>query len=560
MHDEMHAAVPTVSIVVPVYQPEVAHLQAAVDSVLTQSSSDWQLLLVADGPQPGPVDEVLDRLDDERVVLHRRAEQGGIVAASNDAIGLATGDVVCFLDNDDVLERGAIDALQQAFADFDDTDLVYTDEDKLDAGGLRVAPFHKPGWSPERLRSQMYLGHLVGYRRSLIEKVGGLRAEFNGAQDHDLALRASEQARRITHIPRVLYHWRMVETSTALDPEAKLWAFEAGVNAVQSHLDRVGIPAVASLSHRWTVTVDPALTDHPLVSIIVLTGGSKRIAGGREILLVENAIASVVGMSSYPNYEILVVLDRGAPDELGHRLVELGQGRVRIVRDTEPFSFSGANNMAVGHADGDLLLFLNDDTEVITPDWLERMVLLLEIDDIGAVGCRLEYHDGTIQHAGVVGRHGGPGHRSMGLHGDDSGSFQSLHMAINTLAATGACLGVSRAKFEAVGGFSLAFPMNFNDVDLCLKLVAQGWRTAVDNRTRLVHFESSTRESTVESWEHLLLLDRWRHLLHNDPWDNRNLHGYGVEDLPPPTALTRLRELTGRTFESRSWPMAVEPA
>ncbi len=551
----------TVSIVVPVYRPQPQHLREAIESVLAQTSDGWELVLVADGPQPGEIERILSGLDDERILVHRRSDQGGIVAASNDAIDRASGEFVCFLDNDDTLDPSAIQALHEVIAAQPDTDVIYTDEDKLDLDGRRVVPFHKPGWSPERLRSQMYIGHLAAYRTSLVRDIGCLRAEFNGSQDHDLALRATEQARRIVHIPRVLYHWRMSETSTAFDPSTKDWAFEAGVRAVQSQLDRLGMLATAVRDHDrvGVVSVNPRLDRYPLVSVVVLTGGTSRIASGRDMVLVENCVASVVAMSSYPNYEIVVVLDRFAPDALGDRLLALGQGHVRLLRDTEEFSFAGANNKAVRGAAGDLLIFLNDDTEVITPDWIERFVLYLLQPDVGAVGCCLEYPDGTIQHAGVASREGGPGHRSVGMLRDETGEFQALGLTLNALAVTGACLGVAREKFEAVGGFTLLFPLSFNDVDLCLKLVSQGWRTVLDNRTRIVHFESSSREPAVKSWEHLLLLERWWHLLNDDPWDNGNLVGYRVDEIPPPTALTRLRELTGQSFAPRSWPLELVP-
>jgi GT2 family glycosyltransferase len=542
-----------ISVAVPVYRPDPRHLEEAIESVLHQTSPAWELVLVADGSQPAEVDHVLDALDDPRIVVHRRQDQGGIVAASNDAIARATGAFVGFLDNDDTLDRSAVAACIDAIAAHDDTDVVYTDEDKLDGAGVRVVPFHKPSWSPERLRGQMYIGHLAVYRRSLIDELGGLRDEYQGAQDHDLALRATEVARRVTHIPRVLYHWRMSETSTAQDPTAKQWAFEAGVRAVQSHLDRVGLPATAALDPAYVVAVDPALHDHPPVSLIMLTGGRRRIAGGAEMLLVENALRSVVRDSTYPDYEVVVVLDQSTDPALGPRLEEIGGGRVRIVRDPEPFSFSRANNLGVSASSGKYLIFLNDDTQVVTPDWIERFVLWMSQEEVGAVGCCLEYADGRIQHAGIVSRHGGPGHRYAGFHGHEGGAFQSLRLTLNTLAVTGACLGVAREKFEAVGGFTLLFPVNFNDVDLCLKLVSRGWRTVCDNRARLVHFESSSRAAEVESWEHLLLLERWRHLINGDPWDNGNTDG--VYEIPPPTALTRLRELADANFPTRSWPL-----
>lgn len=547
---------PFISIVVPVYRPDPDHLQAAISSVVDQSDSDWQLVLVADGPQPADVDAVLDASADDRITVARRKEQGGIVDASNDGIGLSTGEFVTFLDNDDTLSPRAVAACRFAVEQHDDVDVIYTDEDKLDIRGRRVDPFHKPSWSPERLRTQMYTGHLGVYRRSLVEQVGRMRAAFNGSQDHDLALRVTEIARRITHIPQVLYHWRQSATSTALDPSAKDWAFEAGVRAVQDHLDRSGVPATAVRdgARVGVIAVNPRLTEFPLVSVIVLTGGRRRTSRGADFVLVENAIRSVVEDSTYPNYEIVVVLDRTSTDQLAERLLELGKGRVRIVRDHQPFSFSGANNLGVSHAFGDHLIFLNDDTEIVTPDWMERFVLWMSLDGVGAVGCCLEYPDGRVQHAGVFSRNGEPSHRYAGFHGTAPGAFGVLGLTINCLAVTGACLGVMRERFDAVGGFSTVFPLNFNDVDLCLKLVDRGWRTVLDNRTRIVHFETSSRPKVVESWEHLSMLERWSGLLHDDPWDNVNLRGYGVEETPAPPQLTELRERSGWAPAPRSWP------
>lgn len=544
------------SIVVPVYRPEPQHLREAIRSVETQTDPDWQLLLVADGPQPPEVDAILDDCVDERMTVVRRSEQGGIVAASNDGIEHADGDFLTFLDNDDTLSERAVAVCRFAIEQHDDVDVVYSDEDKLDPSGRRVDPFHKPGWSPERLRCQMYIGHLAVYRRSVVEAVGRLRPAFNGSQDHDLALRATEIARRVSHVPQVLYHWRQASTSTAFDPSTKDWAFEAGVRAVQDHLERVGIPAVAERDHQrvGVIAVNPQLVEFPLVSVIILTGGRRRTARGVDFVLVETAVASVVEQSSYPNYEIVVVLDRTSTDELAERLLDIGGGRVRIVRDSEPFSFSGANNLGVSHAFGERLIFLNDDTEVITPDWMERFVLWMSTDGVGAVGCCLEYPDGRIQHAGVYSRRGEPSHRYAGFSAAAPGAFGVLSTTTNSLAVTGACLGVLRDKFEAVGGFSTVFPLNFNDVDLCLKLVDRGWRTVLDNRTRIVHFETSSRPEVVESWEHLSMLERWSQLLNDDPWDNQNLEGYGVEETPAPAALTELRERSGWAPLPRVWP------
>ena len=547
----------TLSIVVPVYRPDPVVFREAIESVLAQTDPDWELLLVADGPQPDHTDEILNALSDQRIRVERLESQQGIIAATNAGISASTGEFVSFLDNDDVLHVDAVAAVRAAYADAEAVDVVYTDEDKLDLEGRRIDPFHKPAWSPERLRAQMYIGHFAAYRRALVDELGGMRPGYDGAQDHDLALRVTERARRVAHVPRVLYHWRQGAESTALDPAAKTWAFEAGVRAVQDHLERVGLEAVAALEpSRMIITVDPALTSTPMVSVIILTGGFERTVAGETFVLVERAIRSIVGRTTYSDYEIVVVFDRNSTDELVERVVALGDGRVRVVRDDQPFSFSGANNLGVSQAMGERLVFLNDDTEIVTPDWLERMVLWMDQPDVGAVGCLLEYPDGRIQQAGVFSRRGEPFHRSCGLAAATHGYFNANLITLNSLAVTGACLGVRRDRYEAVGGYSTAFPMNFNDVDLCLKLVAKGWRTVLDNRLRVVHYETSSRPVRVDEWEVRLMEERWMSILSNDPWDNPNLDAYRVDEIPPPPALTRLRELNGWRWPTRVWPVA----
>lgn len=538
------------SVLVPVYKPEPEHLIECIQSVIDQTTSDWELCLVADGPQSAEVDAILD-WDDKRIKVHRRPENGGIIAASRDALAMATGEFIALLDNDDTLALNALGSMAWYMAEYPDADVVYSDEDKLDLDGNRVDPFHKPAWSPERLRTQMYLGHLGVYRRNLVNEVGGFRDGFDGSQDHDLALRVTEVARSILHVPQVLYHWRAVETSTASSPGAKDWAFDAGVRAVQSHLERTGFPAIAKRSsiHPGVIDLEPALEEFPLVSIVIPTGGGERIVRGATVVLAEHAIESVVARSTYPNYEIIVVLDCHSTIELEHRLVEIGQGHVKIVRDEKDFSFAGASNLGSIAGAGDILLFLNDDTEVHLDNWIERLVMYATQSGIGAVGAKLLYADGRIQHAGVWSRDGGPGHRYPGYRGSHPGYMSSLWLAQNCIAVTGACLMVERNKFEAVGGFCTQFPLNFNDVDLCLKMSSAGHRTVVDCATTHTHLESSTRNPEVKDWEYYQLRDRWERFLHRDPWDNPHHVAHGVEEFPPPMAATTVLKEVMRDTE-----------
>jgi GT2 family glycosyltransferase len=533
------------SILVPVYRPEPEHLTECIQSVIDQTTSDWELCLVADGPQSTEINEILN-WDDPRIKIYHREANGGIIAASRDALAMATGEFIALLDNDDTLAPNALGSIAWYLADYPDADVIYSDEDKLDAEGNRVDPFHKPGWSPERLRTQMYLGHLGIYRRTLVDEVGGFRDGFDGSQDHDLALRVTEVARSVLHVPQVLYHWRAVETSTASSAGAKDWAFDAGVKAVQSHLDRTSFPAVAkrSASHPGVIDLEPALSEHPKVSIVMPTGGWPRIVRGRNVVLAEHAVASVVAQTSYPNYELVMVLDRNSTQELEDNLLSIGGDRVRIVRDEREFSFAASSNLGAIVGDGEILTFLNDDTEVAMDNWLDRLVMYATQPNLGAIGAKLLYADGRIQHAGVWSRDGGPGHRYPGYRASHPGYMSSLWLAQNCIAVTGACLTVERRKFEEVGGFSTLFPLNFNDVDLCLKLSSAGYRTVVDCATTHTHLESSTRDPAVKDWEYYRLRDRWERFLSGDPWDNPHHIAHGVEEFPPPrTSTTVLKEV-----------------
>ena len=554
---------PIFSVLTPVWHPDPAHLEACVESVLAQTTAEWELCLVLDGPQPPDTESVVDRLaarDRRRIRVRRRAENGGIAAATDDALGMAAGHYAVLLDNDDTLAPEALGTVAWELDQYDDVDLVFTDEDHLDfTTGERMNPFYKPGFSMERLRQQMYLGHLLVLRRSLVDEVGGFRPGFDGSQDHDLALRVAERARRVLHVPKLLYHWRESPTSTAMDAGAKDWAYEAGVRAVASHLERTGFPATASRNPDWPGIIDltPALDDHPTASVVIPTGGARRAVGGVDVVLVEQAVRSLAQRSTYPTVEIVVVLDRDTEPGLVRTLTRAaGPVPLQAVRDDRPFNFAKACNLGAVRARGEVLVFLNDDTEITMADWLERLVMYATRPDIGAVGAKLRYGDGRIQHAGTWSRHGNPHHRYVGFAGDHPGYLAALATAQNCLSVTAACLAVERAKFEEVGGFATVFPLAYNDVDLCLKLSRSGYRTVVDCATEVVHHESSSRDPSVADWELDLLRRRWAPILDNDPYDNPNHTAYGVEEYPPTSAyLAELRDRTGRSdYRARAWP------
>ncbi len=546
---------PTISLLVPVYHPVISELRECIDSVRDQTYPSWELCLALDGPQPPEVRAAIESYDDPRLLVNERAENGGISAASNDALALATGEFVGLLDNDDTLAPWALERMVQEIAAHPDADFLYSDEDKLDENGRRLDHFPKPGWSPERLRSHMYTGHFTVYRTDLVRRVGGFRSDYDGSQDHDLALRVSEEAREVVHIPEVLYHWRMSINSAASGPDAKPWAYDAGLRAIQSHLDRVGIDAEATKIEGYPgyLKYEPRSAPDTTVSIVIVTGGRHRVVRGETVRLVDQAIASILGRSTFAEFEIIVVLDQHADLVLEHDLQAMDP-RVRVVRDHAPFNYSAANNLGASWAGGELIVFLNDDIEVITPNWLERMAMFALLPGVGAVGARLDFADGRIQHAGIMARTV-PQHRARGAKHPYYGLMGGLQVAThNVSAVTGACLMVRRDRFFDVGGFPEDLPLSYNDVDLCFRFLHAGLRNILDMHTRLFHFESSSRQPDVRPDELSILQSRWGRLLRSDPYDNPIFDHSTSEEKPPPAILTMLQEWGHERAPARALP------
>jgi GT2 family glycosyltransferase len=522
---------PRFSIVTPVYETPPEVLRAMLASVRRQGFEDWELCLVDDASAHPHVAELLAEFEtrDPRVRIKRRQANGGIVVASNDALGMAGGEFVVLLDHDDVLHPDALALVADALDANPEADYLYTDEDKIDASGLHLGPFFKPDWSPERMRTQMYTCHLSVLRRSVVEEVGGFDAEYEGSQDWDLVLKVSERARAVVHLPRVLYHWRMLETSAAGGgEEAKPWAFEAGTRAIQAHCERIGLQARAErdLEHPGVYHLRPDLQDEPLVSIVMPTAGQQREVRYERQTLVTHCLRSIVATSTYENYEIVVVYDLGTPLEVLEELREIAGARLRLVPFEEPFNFSAKINLGAVHSHGEHLLLLNDDMEVIEPDWLQRLVMYSRLPSIGAVGGRLLWQDGRLQHVGIQFVNGLPGHLHHGFAGDFNGYANKILVAQNFLAVTGACLMTPKDVFERLGGLTTTFPINYNDMDYCLKLCADGLRVVYDPDTLLYHFESSSRSVEVEDWEKEQFLARWLPLTGVDPYSNPHLdHG-----------------------------------
>ena len=520
---------PLLSVLMPVYNTDERWLRAAIASVQNQLYTNWELC-VADDHSPNPRVAVVLRemaAQDTRLKVHFRDVNGHISAASNSALALASGEFVVLLDHDDELPRHALAAVVHELNRHPETDIIYSDEDRLDQAGRRYAPYFKPDWSPELFRGQNLISHIGVYRTTMIRKVGGFREGLEGSQDYDLALRVVEQTRpeRIRHIPHVLYHWRAIPGSAALGVDQKSYAHDAARLAVQEHFARTGVQAACESA--------PGVPYHqriryrlpeprPHVTIIIPTRD--------RVDLLSRCVHSVLSRSTYGALDVLIV-DNGstAPESLAY--FEEVQSPVSVMRVDEPFNFSRVNNLAAARARGTILCFLNNDTEVISPDWLEEMVSHAVREDVGAVGAMLYYPDDTIQHAGVVlGLGGIASHPHRGLRRGAPGYYGRAALTQAASAVTAACMVVRKAAFDAVGGFDETLAVAYNDVDFCLRLGARGLRNVWTPFAELYHFESVSRGDDAQGpsrerflRESQLMRDRWQGLLDADPYYNPNL-------------------------------------
>jgi GT2 family glycosyltransferase len=507
------------SIVTPVFNPPLWALEECIASVLGQGFADWEWCIADDCSTDS---NVLDRLrelarSEERVRLHERSANGGIVAASNDALKLATGEYVVLLDHDDSLSCDALQVVSDLLEYCPDTDYIYSNEDKVDQTGRHFDVFHKPSWAPERLLGQNYCCHLSVLRRSIVQEVGNFREGFEGSQDYDLILRVTEVSKHIRHIPEVLYHWRVVEGSTALEQFAKPYAIEAARKAVEEHLDRVGVQAQVTTTKHGYQRVRRTLLRQPLVSIIIPSAAFTKTVRGAERLLLTEALYSITSKTTYTNYEIVVVLDTNTFSKDRGLQNILDDERIVVVDYSKPFDFSDKCNVGAVHARGEILLFLNDDTELISPDWLETLLGHLSDAKVGMVGARLLLEDGSIQSAGHT---NDPSPHSFGLGSsqDDPGEFGNLAIAQERSGLTGACFALSRSLYFEVGGMSLKYPHCFNDVDLCFKILEKELRLVWTPFADLYHFESLSRDPTPRNAEVAALYERWSRYFGEDKY------------------------------------------
>ncbi|PLZ12505.1 glycosyltransferase family 2 protein [Fischerella thermalis] len=517
---------PKFSIIMPVYNVEAKWLTQAIESVRNQIYSNWELCIADDASTESHIYEILTHYSqlDSRIKVVFRTENGHISAASNSALELATGDYIALLDHDDELAINALFENAQLINRYPEADFIYSDEDKIDSKGKRFSPCFKPDWSPEYFYSCMYTCHLGVYRTSIVREIGGFRSEYNGSQDYDLVLRFIEKTKNIFHIPKILYHWRSISASAASGSQAKPWAYTAGRKALESMLERSIYPGrVEETPNPGIYRVRRDIIGNPLVSIIIPSAGATVNTASGSLCLLENCIRSVQQMSTYRNFEIIVVDGYDIPDATLEKLFSLG---VELVRCAEPFNFSMRINRGAAKAKGQFLLLLNDDTEVITSDWLESMLELAQQTEIGAVGAKLLFPDGRLQHVGVMILEGNPCHAFYGFDNEQSGYFCSNIVNRNYLAVTAACLMMRQEVFQLLGGLDEAFPLNYNDVDLCLKAHQAGYRNVVTPYAQLIHYESASRQKGLKPGEWNQLNHKWKNYfdkLGTDPYYNPNL-------------------------------------
>ena len=512
---------PKISVIVPVYNTERNMLVSMLNSVLSQTYDNWELCIV-DGNSDVPyIKNVLLEYagKDTRIKVSFLERNYNIAGNSNRALELATGEFITFLDHDDELAPFALYEVVRVLNESQEIDVIYSDEDKINPSGKRCAPFFKPDWSPDLLLSVNYICHLLVIRKSLVDKVGGFREGYDGAQDYDLVLRCISKTSNIAHIPKIIYHWRMHADSTAQNIYSKDYAHESGKKALKEYLTRNGIDAeicggIGITNYR----IRYRFKHMPKISIIIPFKDKYRF--------LKKCIDSILQKSSYKNYEIILVSNNSSEKQLFNYLAQLRNlSFVKILSYNEPFNYSKINNYAAKHSDGEVLLFLNNDTEVISEDWIESMLEHAMRNEVGAIGCKLLYPDKTIQHAGViVGLTGFAGHVFSRLPDDAYTYFGSVDFIRNFLAVTGACMMVRRNVFDEIGGFDERFILCGSDVEICFRFIRHGYRIIYTPFARLYHHEAITRGKEIPTEDFKLSLAAYNKYLNNgDPYYNPNL-------------------------------------
>ena len=518
---------PKISIVIPLYETPEKYLKQMLDSIVHQTYSNWELCL-ADG-SPG---ERLGRFigsryrKDDRIRYRHLKENQGISGNTNAALKMASGDFVMLSDHDDIVEQGALFEIVKALNDNPKLDILYTDEDKISMDGKSYfEPNFKTDFNPFMLESNNYICHIFVVRKKIIDEIGGFRKEFDGAQDFDLILRCWEatQDSKIYHIPKVLYHWRSHPNSTATNPESKRYAYEAGARALDEHFKRTGISARAEITQNLGFyRIHREIQGNPLISVII---PNKDHAED-----LRKCLDSIYEKSTYSNFEVLVAENNSEEYETAafYRKMPGKYQNSRVIVWKGGFNYAAINNFAAKEAKGEYLLFLNNDVEVISENWMEEMLGICQLTQVGGVGAKLYYPDKTIQHAGIViGMGGVAGHMLTGTFGYVGRST----MPQNLSAVTAACMMVSRRAFDQVGGFDESFRVAYNDVDLCMKLTEKNYQIVFTPYAELYHYESRSRgpEDTEEKRKRLSkevqrFREKWPEILQKgDPYYNPNL-------------------------------------
>ena len=554
---------PRLSIVIPVYKTPERYLQEMLDSIVSQTYSKWEVCIADGSPRGESRERLIKRYADrdtrfKYVIL---GENKGISGNTNAAMDMAQGDFLVLADHDDTLTPDALFECVKAMNEDPLYDVIYSDEDKLDMDGQALFdPHFKPDFNPDLLTSVNYICHLFVVNRNLVEAIGGFRQEFDGAQDYDFIFRCTEQARKVHHIPKVLYHWRCHMNSTASNPESKMYAFEAGARAIKAHYDRMGI-AVDSVEKGVDYGIYHTrfhLDEEPLVSVIIPNKDHRAD--------LDLCLTSLLDKGTYRNLEVIVVENNSTEPETFDYYEELQEKRknVRVVTWKREFNFSAINNYGVTFAHGEYLLFLNNDVEVIEPDVIREMLGYARRDDVGIVGARLLYQDDTIQHAGVVIGFGGiAGHTFIGLHQAENSYFHRAMCAQDYSAVTAACMMSKRSLFDQVWGFREELAVAFNDIDYCLKIRSLGKKVVYNPYALLYHYESKSRglEDTPEKVERFnrevaRFIGYWPEIVINgDPYYNPNLtlrkSNFALRDL--------LKEKIGEPYNLEVYLPYMEP-
>jgi len=510
---------PLISIVVPVYNTPQVFLRQMIESVQNQSYSEWELCIGNASPENKEMKKILEEYkNDARIKEVEIPENKGISQNTNRAMEIASGEWIGLLDHDDLLAPNALYEIAKAVNEHPDAEVIYTDEDKVTTDlKEHFQPHLKPDFNLDLLRSNNYICHFFVASRDLIKRVGGFRPEFNGAQDYDLILRCTEQAKQIMHIPKILYHWRVHKASTADNPASKMYAFDAGKRAIEEHLVRCRTKGtVQHTKDLGFYRVKYEVCGEPLVSIIIPNKDQSEA--------LKKCLDSIREKTSYRNYEIIIVENNSEEPETFAFYKKIAGEKIKIVTWEGEFNYSAINNFGVRHARGDYLLLLNNDVEIINGDWLTEMLSHCQRKEVGIVGAKLYYPDNTIQHAGIIiGIGGVAGSVFVGLPRAFSGYLHKASIQLDLSAVTAACMLVKRSVFEQVGGLEEKLKVAFNDVDFCLRVREKGYLVVYDPYAELYHYESKTRGAEDTKEKIRRFQTEIEYMKKGDPYYNCNL-------------------------------------